>query len=350
MTHSLGVGRRVVLALAMLLTASASAGWAAAPGDALTPGDADARAAAASSRGFRHLRPPAGPAAPTPRPSVSRHQLPAGASVGTASTASAFATGPRYPADLTYHGGQVVTALVSHPIYLDASGACTTGACWGDPERFLRDLSRSDFIHVVDDFVGATDDGRYTVGRAVHTRTPGGTLLTDADALTAVHAAAKASGKTGYGHEYHVFLAPGTDLCFDATYSVCYSPDSPLTFYFCAYHGSVDFTDLGHVLYSVEPYQNVPGCQVRPGTPNGQLVDSTNSVLSHELFETITDPDGNAWWNSADNAAYGDENGDECSFLTPDFYFDPSLYVAGGHVYATQPEYSNQRHACVTSP
>jgi hypothetical protein len=30
----------------------------------------------------------------------------------------------------------------------------------------------------------------------------------------------------------------------------------------------------------------VLGCQVRPGTPNGQWVDSTNDALSHELFET----------------------------------------------------------------
>ena len=43
----------------------------------------------------------------------------------------------------------------------------------------------------------------------------------------------------------------------------------------------MDFTDIGHVLYSVEAYQNVPGSNVRAGTPNGELVDSTNNDLSH---------------------------------------------------------------------
>ena len=36
---------------------------------------------------------------------------------------------------------------------------------------------------------------------------------------------------------------------------------------------------------------------------------------SHETFETITDPDGTAWWNSLDNGLFGQEIGDECSFL-----------------------------------
>lgn len=119
-------------------------------------------------------------------------------------------------------------------------------------------------------------------------------------------------------------------------------------FFFCAYHSSVTFKGVGHVLYTVEPFQN--GCQVRPGTPNGQLVDSTNNVLSHELIETITDPDGTAWWNSTNNGLFGEEIADECSFLTPDFFFDPTTFQVSSHVYATQPEYSNQDHACAIRP
>jgi len=76
----------------------------------------------------------------------------------------------------------------------------------------------------------------------------------------------------------------------------------------------MDFRDIGHVLYSVEPFQNVEGCSSRPGTPDGQLADSTNNVLSHETFETIPDPDGTAWLNILDNGVFGQEIGDECSF------------------------------------
>src|SRR5262249_10562768 len=131
--------------------------------------------------------------------------------------------------------------------------------------------------------------------------------LTDQEVLAIVHAVASATGQTGYGHIYHVFLPPGTDECFDSSFTTCYSPDRPNVFFFCAYHSSATFSDVGHVLYTVEPFQNVPGCNVAPGSPNGQLVDSQASVLSHELFETITDPDGDGWWNTESNDLLGDE-------------------------------------------
>jgi hypothetical protein len=112
------------------------------------------------------------------------------------------------------------------------------------------------------------------------------------------------------------------------------------------------------VLYSVEPYQNVGGCSVRPGTPNGQLVDSTNNTLSHETFETITDPDGSAWFNFTAVVLAFAEIGDECSFFvvlptsatTASSFFDPTVSTIGSHRYAVQPEYANNEHACASNP
>ena len=262
----------------------------------------------------------------------------------------------RYPGDMQFHGGPTVDNMVSHAIYMQLNGVCPVASCWGNPETFLSDLGKSDFIHVLDQYVGLHGDNRYTSGgHAFVSFTPQSTPFTDADMLTVVHAVATKTGLTGYGHEYHVFLPQGTDECFDSTDSQCYSPDNPSTFFFCAYHGSVDFPDIGHVLYSVEPYQNVNGCSVKPGTPNGVLVDSTNSTLSHELHETISDPDLDAWWNLLSNADNGDEIGDECEFLKFDssgnyLGFDPSVIVANGHKYAIQPEYSNLGHACLALP
>jgi hypothetical protein len=257
----------------------------------------------------------------------------------------------RYPADLTYQGGPVVEFAESHAIYMLPNGKCPISHCWGDPERFLRDLGRSDFIHVTDQYVGLTAEHRYTVGRRAKVSfTPPANPFTDADILAVVHSVASVTGATGYEHIYHVFLPPGTDECFDATFSVCYSPDNLSTFFFCAYHGSADFTDIGHVLYSVEPYQNVLGCQVRPGTPNGQRVDSTNDALSHELFETITDPDGTAWWNSTALELFGAEIGDECVFIVPPAFSDPSVFTIGEERYAVQLEYANSRHGCANQP
>jgi hypothetical protein len=317
----------------------------------LTPSSTDYAAAAAAKNQKIHARPahtPAGRstglAAISNSPNVTAPVAP---------VAAPDSGGPRYPADLQFHGGNVVPSMQHHAIYMNPNGTCTIVTCWGDPEGFLRDLGESDFIHVVDQYTGGS--GPYTVSSTHFTVNyhPNAAPFTDADMLAIVHAAASLTGQAGYGNEYHVFLPPGQDECFNLGYKVCYSPDDPKTFFFCAYHGSADFSDIGHVLYSVEPFQDNFGCSSRPGTPNGQLADSTNNVLSHEVFETITDPDGTAWWNSLDNGIFGEEIGDECSFLlftATNVYFDPSNVTLNGKAYVAQPEYDNAAHACTTSP
>jgi hypothetical protein len=243
------------------------------------------------------------------------------------------------------------------------NGTCPIATCWGDPEGFLDRLGRSDFIHLLDQYVGLSGGDRYKVGFDANVPytppTPSAAnplgALTDADIVAVVHLVASASGDTGYGHEYHVFLPPGQDQCFTAAETQCYSPDNPSTFFYCGYHGSVDFQDIGHVLYSVEPYENVLGCSVYPNSPNGQLVDSQDNVLSHESFETITDPDGTAWINFSQVIMLGAEIGDECEFVTflgPNQtpYFNPPAFKIDGHKYAVQSEYSNDVHGCGTAP
>jgi hypothetical protein len=286
-----------------------------------------------------------------------------GASSSAAHSGAAAATTTdndylRFPGDLTYNGGAVVRVAESHPIFLlpKNNTKCASASCWGNPEGFLRDLNASEFIHITDQYVGATANNRYPVAAhklISYTATPKTQPLTDNDMIAVVHSVAMATGQTGYAHIYHVFLPPGQDECFTATDGVCYSPDVPATFIFCGYHSSVDFSDIGHVLYSVEPFQNVGGCAVRPGTPNGQLVDSTNNTLSHEQFETITDPDGTAWFNFTAVALQFAEIGDECSFFTVSgmsAFFDPTVSVIGSHRYAVQPEYTNSEHACASNP
>jgi len=276
--------------------------------------------------------------------------------LSTKSKSIADSTGLRFPVDVTYLGGPVVTSAESHAIYMiphGTHGNCVSVAsCWGNPEGFLTDLASSTFVHLLDQYTGLS--GSYTVGpSAVIAYRQTAAIFTDADIQVFVHAVASKDG-SGYGHIYHVFLPPGQDECFSNSSHVCYSPDDPKTFIFCAYHSSVEFKDIGHVLYSVEPFNDVPGCSVRPGTPNGQLVDSTNNSLSHELFETISDPDGTAWINSTLVVLFGAEIGDECSFFTVnaarEAFFDPSVFSIGSHLYAVQPEYSNTAHACAVGP
>ena len=244
-----------------------------------------------------------------------------------------------YPADLSnpFHG-KVLASAQSNNIYVNCSATC-----WGTPSTFLGYLALSNFIHITDEYAGTTANKRYTVGAATYIKEPLPTTLTQTNILQLVHVAARAHG-SGYDHVYHVFLPKGVDVCLSATH--CYSPDRPSTFVFCAYHGSADFTDIHHVLFSVEPYQNVPGCSVAQPSPNGPLVDSTSSTLSHELIETITDPDGDAWIAQNSLVDYGAEIGDLCE--TP--FGNYAAFTLNGKSYAIQPEYSNKFHACATTP
>jgi hypothetical protein len=251
-----------------------------------------------------------------------------------------------YPADLTHpFGGSVVVSAESHPVYVDC-----TASCWGHPANFLSNLFQSSFIHVADQYVGHNTDNRYTVGTAASVSYPILTALSDNDVLQIVHTAASALG-TGYHHIYNVFLPQGVDECFVGT-TQCYSPDNPSTFVFCAYHGSVTFSDIGHVLFTVEPFQNVPGCGIFQPSPNGGLIDSTSNVLGHETFETITDPDPPNGWIAVNSlGVFGEEIGDLCPGvnLTQPFFEDP-VSVINGVRYEVQPMYSNKYHACSFAP
>jgi hypothetical protein len=263
--------------------------------------------------------------------------------------------GRRYPGDLEFNnqGAATIQSATQHSLYLLPTGSvCLTFPyppnCWGKVEQFLSDLSLSNFIHVTDQYVGTTARNRYPVGPIVYGYfyTLPANPLTDADMAALAHAVAVAAGFTGgYSHMVNIFLPPEQAECFDSTFTVC------STNVFCAYHSSVVFSDIGEIIYTVEPYELTPGCSVRPNAPNGGF-DATYNSLSHEVFESITDPDGTAWWNSLDNGIFGEEIGDECSFITfsfpPDVYFDPSDEYLNGRHYAVQPEYSNNGHVCST--
>lgn len=273
-----------------------------------------------------------------------------------AANAASPRSGLRYPADLQYHGGPTIDTTVQHATFINPSSSCLPNSCFGDPIGFLNDLNRSDFVHLTDPYVGDHSSNRYPVGTsfAVSGYAPSagaGKPFTDLDLAEVAYFLASQTG--GFGNIYHLFLAPGQDVCFDNTFTQCYSPDNNNTWFFCAYHGGAQDSAGNVVYYSVEPYENVSGCNVGPGTPNGQLADSTNNVLSHEVIETITDPQGTGWWNQLDAGLFGEEIADECTFVlfTPtDVFWDPAVLRLNRKLYAIQSEYDNSRHACATKP
>ena len=337
-----------LIALAALAAITASA-QTAAP-DKVTVNGSDQSAARGATGRHKHARRSPSPSA---RAKGSEAFTVRSSSSPSSSSGAGSANSPlRAPGDLSFGGGPVVPYAVSHAIYMNPvlpgvpNGNCPAVAtCWGDPEGFLRDLATSDFIHINDQYVKSSADNRYTVGpsaRIDYSPSPTGSPFSDDDIMAIVHAVAASTGQAGYGHIYHVFLPPGQDVC--AAGVGCASTT------ICAYHGSGDFFDIGHILYTVEPDQLGFGCAIAAGSPNGARADSINNVLSHELFEVITDPDGNAWTNTAQLGLLGQEIGDECEFINAAFVFDVPTFKIGKKLYAVQREYDNAQHTCATKP
>jgi hypothetical protein len=248
-----------------------------------------------------------------------------------------------YPDDLSYQGGPVLQSAETHNIYVNG-----VASDWGNPDTFLSHWQHSKAVHLLDQYAGSTADYRYPAGAWGIFEYPIFSTLGDNDLLTIVHAAAAQIGG-GYGHVYNIFLPQGVDFC--DTSLGCYSPDNFATFTFCAFHSSVDFQDLGHVLFTLEPYQNVAGCNV--GQPSAQEPekDSQASVLLHEMAETITDPDGTGWLAYNSLAVYGEEIGDVCTALDTSgeaFQSIPTSFE--GVPYSVQFLYSNKYHACANVP
>lgn len=269
--------------------------------------------------------------------------------------------------DLVYHGGTVVGSSVQHNIFVNCVAACRNAQNYF-PGTFENNLNNDSFITVQYQYLttpGVIDStpitGRYPKGpggdisptyaspRPSSTNPYYGQLSILLAVLNAAPTLGAPSDGSGYGHIYHVFLPQNVDTCFEnplgTPTTTCYSPDNGATFFFCAYHGS--FTSSGKVyLYTVEPYQDVSGCrnnvrnQVLPNrvSPTVDPADPGYSTLSHEIFETINDPRGNAWWN---NFTQGDEIGDLCAD------FDNFVSI-NGQTYVLQSEYSDLNHLCVS--
>src|SRR5919108_109044 len=101
-------------------------------------------------------------------------------------------------------------------------------------------------------------------------------------------------------------------------------------------------------LYAVQPYADVEGCRYSTPHgpfPNGDAADSVLNVVSHEANETMTDPLGTGWFDTA-----GYENGDECAWapVATAFNgygdFDQTIHA---DQYLLQSEWSNRADACV---
>jgi hypothetical protein len=162
--------------------------------------------------------------------------------------------------------------------------------------------------------------------------------LTDAQLQTEIKRVITAQHWTaGPSTEFFMFTAKNVGSCFGS--SCAFS-------YYCAYH-SWTGTGSSVILYANMPYADTVSSACDTGKrPNNSDADATINVTSHEHNETITDEQGNAWYDAA-----GYENGDKCAWLfgtkLGNTAYGPYNQLINGHTYEVQQEWSNSTNRCV---
>lgn len=224
---------------------------------------------------------------------------------------------------IQYHGGAVMNAANGVNVYIIWYGNWGSDTAKTILPTFLSNLNNSAYFGInstYTDVNGVAITPKVNVlGQYSYTSTTLGTTLTDANVL------ALAKGALGQN---------GIPAAIDpnALYFVLTSKEigesSGFLSAYCGWHSSelMDYNDAirqglpatmspTNMRYSfVGNADKVSGCGAQNfanGSPNNNVgADAMASVIAHELEETVTDPDGDAWWTTAN----GQENGDKCAW------------------------------------
>jgi hypothetical protein len=165
--------------------------------------------------------------------------------------------------------------------------------------------------------------------------------MSDIQVSNEIHAAAQANGwSVTYPNVFVMLMPKGVGNCATtstgAAEGYCSVADA------CAWHHQ-----WGGLYFIVQPYVgNQTGCQSGQAPAGNYDGNQAVNTMSHELNETLTDPAGNAWYDSS-----GYEDGDKCSWNFGAALGGASgaLYnqVINGSHYYLQQEWSNASSACV---
>ena len=259
--------------------------------------------------------------------------------------------------NLTYHGGPVEHTNKTYAIYWVPSGYSVSSDYESLINRFFTDVAADS---------GKTSNVYYSdtqysdgSGHVAYSSSFGGSYvdtsplpangcadsytsvcLSDAQIQAEIQRVVTANGwPTGGTTEYFMFTAKGIGSCLNSS-ECAFS-------YYCAYHSSFG-SGSSEVLYANMPYADTAtnGTCDAGQHPNGSDADATLNVTSHEHNETITDPNGNAWYDRR-----GYENGDKCAWKfgteIGSTAYGQYNQLINGHPYQLQQEYSNATSRCV---
>ncbi len=160
-----------------------------------------------------------------------------------------------------------------------------------------------------------------------------------ANQITGGHLPAPTTDAAGNNNTYYAIFFPHGMSITLGTSGSCVSGG------FCAYHGTIANVGGNEIYYGVHPdMQAGSGCFTGCGS-NPTVFENQTSVASHEMIETITDPEVALAPSFAPPLAWYDpingEIGDICNGQ------DSHVVGSDGLTYAVQTEFSNTENNCV---
>jgi hypothetical protein len=155
-------------------------------------------------------------------------------------------------------------------------------------------------------------------------------------------------------NEFFVFTAAGSQECqTDSRTADCTFSDSQQSY--CAYHSVFQAPAVSAdpaTLYAYIPSAANGGgqCNLPPdfsGPNHDNIADATLDSVSHEQFETVSDPNpGSGWYDDSASAKLEGEIGDKCESSFGSLNADGSNIILHGHPYLLQQEWSNTLGHC----
>lgn len=142
-----------------------------------------------------------------------------------------------------------------------------------------------------------------------------------------------------------VFTGYGINSCLNSSFCTFPTFTSPG---YCAYHSYFSLNSQPTIYGNMPDFGGVGGpCTPHEPSPNNDLyADPEINLVSHELFEAVSDPQLNAWYDLTS----GTEIGDLCAWkFGSTVGVDGTNIILNGHDYLVQQEWSNFNNSCVLS-
>ena len=208
---------------------------------------------------------------------------------------------------IDYHGGEVMgTAAGATPnFYVIYYGNWPANTGQSLIENFLRNIGPQPFYGILSTYYNASNQHvqkKATFVKSISDNYSQGKALSDSSISTIVSNAIS-SGKLPLDSNGVYFVLTSSDV----------TETSGFCSQYCGWHVADVYQNRAYirVAFIGNASKQCPGgCMIQQTSPNNNAgVDAMINIIGHEMSESVTDPLGNAWYDTS-----GQENADKCNF------------------------------------